>query len=183
MGEDLEDFTQLVGDMRASDAARGRARERSLRQQASEQATFDGLLTDLAESGAEIQLRLRSGRTARGVIIGRGADFVALRPRHGGVTVVASAAVSQLRRPGGDRLPQPTGDRAPTTVGTLAAYLSGIAPDRPQVAVATAGEPGLLVGELRSAGRDVLTLALTGDPPAIVYLALDSVESLSSPPG
>ena len=166
------------------DAVRARARERSLRQQATEEATLGGALVDLAEEKAEIMVRMRSGRVAQGRVVVVGTDFVVLRSSAGGDTVLALGAVSGIRRRPGERPPDTTGRRRPPRPATLAAYIASVAPERPRVALTLAGEPGTLAGELRSAGLDVLTVLLDGNPPVTAYLAVDSLESLSvSPPG
>ena len=181
---DGDDLTRLVGDVRAADAARARSRERALRQQATEDATLEGLLADLADEGADVTVRLRSGTTASGRIVGLGADFFVLKSDAAQAVLVARTAVGSVRRRPGDRGPDTTGDRARTQAASLSAYLAGLAPEHPRVTAAVTGEGSLLVGELRSAGRDVLTIVLDGDPPVTVYLALVSLESLSvSPPG
>jgi hypothetical protein len=185
MAGDRDDLTRLVGEIRATDAARGRSRERWLRQQATEDATLAGVLTDLADEGADVTVRLRSGRPANGRIVRLGKDFFVLQSDPGAsVVVIAQRAVTAIRRRPGDRGPDTTGDRARSQATSLAAYLAAIAPERPRVAASVTGEPGVLVGELRSAGRDVLTLVVDGEPPVTVYLALVSLESLSvSAPG
>jgi hypothetical protein len=185
MAGDRDDLTRLVGDVRATDAARARSRERSLRQQATEDATLEGVLADLADEGADVTIRLRSGASASGRIVALGADFFVLRSDPGGLAAVVSRpALSSVRRRPGDRGPDTTGDQGRSHAASLAAYLAGLAPEHPRVAVTATGESGQLVGHLRSAGRDVLTLVVDGDPPVTVYLALVSLESLSvSPPG
>jgi hypothetical protein len=184
VGVERDDLTRLIAEVRTDDAVRARARERSLRQQATEEATLAGLLADLAEEQAEVTVRLRSGRVAQGRPVAVGTDFVVLRSGATGEVLLALPAISGVRRRPGERAPDTTGRRPPPKAASLAAYISSVAPERPRVAVTLSGEPGSLAGELRSGGLDVLTILLDGDPPAIAYLAVDSLESLSvSPPG
>jgi hypothetical protein len=185
MTGDRDDLTRLVGDVRATDAARARSRERSLRQQATEDATLEGLLADLADEGAEVSVRLRSGASASGHIVGLGSDFFVLEGDAVGPAVVVSRpAVSSVRRRPGDRGPDTTGDQARAQAVSLTAYLAGLAPEHPRLAAIVSGESRPVVGELRSAGRDVLTVVVDGDPPVTVYLAVVSLESVAvSPPG
>src|SRR3546814_9710109 len=69
-----------VAEARVDQAAQGRARERWLRTIAEEEATFAGVLADLAERASGVALSTTAGRRHRGSIGGLGADFVALRP-------------------------------------------------------------------------------------------------------
>jgi hypothetical protein len=184
VGVERDDLTRLIAEVRTDDAVRARARERSLRQQATEEATLAGVLLDLAEEQAEVTLRTRSDRLAQGRLIAVGTDFVVLRSGATSDLLVAVAAISTVRRRPGERAPDTTGRRPPPPARSLAAHIASLAPERPRVTLTLGGEPGSLVGELRSAGLDVLTVLLDGHPPVTAYLALDSLESLSvSPPG
>ncbi|MDP8991956.1 MAG: hypothetical protein M3N31_02715, partial [Actinomycetota bacterium] len=62
----LAELARWGADVRAGDAARSRARERWLRRQASEDATFTGVALDLAEQGAGVAVRTTTGRTLHG---------------------------------------------------------------------------------------------------------------------
>ncbi|HWC38241.1 MAG TPA: hypothetical protein VG476_06920, partial [Acidimicrobiales bacterium] len=53
----LGEISRWAGDARASDAARGRSRERWLRRQAEEEATLPGIALDLAERGEAVVLK------------------------------------------------------------------------------------------------------------------------------
>ncbi len=170
-----DELARLVADSQASAAARARSRERSLRQQATEEATFTGLLLDLAEDGSEVSIRTRAGRSVYGVIAGLGRDFILLRTGAGADTLVVLRALAAVRRRPGQHAPDTAGARPTAGKTSLAAHLSGLAPERPRVAIAVDGEPMMLNGELRAVGVDVATLRLDGEPPVTAYVALASV--------
>jgi hypothetical protein len=153
----------LLADAVAAEAARERASARVLRQAAAEEATFTGVLVDLAERGDAVALRTVGGRTHRGVVRTVGRDFVVVQEGDGRPPVfVALAAVGSLRV---DRelAKAVAGNRPPTVDASFAAVLAGLAADRPRVQVGVAGDGALLVAELATGGRDVLTLRPVSD--------------------
>ena len=77
------------------------------------------------------------------------------------------------------RASAPAGDRAVHLEATFGEALATVAADRPRVLVVTLAGADGLAGELRSVGRDVLTLRLDGDPPSPVYIATSAVAELS----
>jgi hypothetical protein len=169
------DLMRLVAETRTADAVRARSRERVLRQQATGEATFVGLLMDLIEAGTEISVRIRTGTTVQGRPVGMGRDFVAVRPGTGPETWIALRAIASVRSRPGRRPPDPAGER-PSPGGTsLAARLASLAPERPRLAVTVAGEPAPLIGELRAVGSDVATVEVDGGPPVTAYVSLPSV--------
>jgi hypothetical protein len=148
-----------------------------LRQQATADATMTGLLVDLAEEGTEVTVRTNAGRAHHGAIVTVGRDFVIVGAAAGYTCIVLDALAAVRRRPGRHQ-PDTTSHRpAPRSV-TLAAHLADLAPEGPRVAVAVAGEPALLTGQLRAVGRDIATLRLDGDPPVTAYVALRSVSEV-----
>jgi hypothetical protein len=171
------DLARLVSDARAGEAARSRARERSLRQQATAEATLVGLLVDLAEEGAPVTVRTAAGRAHQGPIFTVGRDFVIVGAGSGYTCIVLDALTAVRRRPGRHQ-PDTSSDRAAPRSLTLAAHLADLAPDGPRIAMVVAGEPGVLTGELRAVGRDIATLRLDGEPPVITYVALRSVSEV-----
>jgi hypothetical protein len=170
-----DDLARLVAETRATSAIRARARERSLRQQATATATFSGVLLDLAEADAEVTTRTRGGWTLRGRVTTVGRDFVVLRSAMGGDTFVPLRALTAIRRRPGDRPTDTTGDRRTPSSLSLVAHLADLAPDRPRISVAVDGEPEVLKGELLAVGTDVVTMRLDGDPPPTGYLAVPSL--------
>ena len=156
-GDSLE---AMLADAVAAEAARERSADRLLRQAAAEEATFAGVLVDLAERGERVAVRTAGGRVHRGVVRAVGLDFVVVQPEAGdgdGPPVfVRLAAVTSVRTE--DTPADVTGNRRPPLAASLAAVLGGLAPDRPHVQVGIAGEGAYISGELVSAGFDVLVL-------------------------
>jgi len=174
-----DDLGLLVAEIRAADAVQARARERSLRQQATEEATFHGLLVDLAEARADVTVRTRTGRAVQGRIMILGRDFLGIRVANGSLTLVALGAVSSVRRRPGSHVADTAGARPLPGRLSLAAYLSGLAPERPRIAAVVDGEPAMLSGQLQACGTDVVTLRVDGSPTTTVYVALSSVSELT----
>jgi hypothetical protein len=164
--EPSDPFAELADESAADDAASRRARARWLQRQAAEEATLAGTLVDLAESGADVSLRSRSGRMHRGTITSVGGDFLVM-----GDAWIALAAVVAVRTAAARSTP---GDRGPARDVRLAEALGELAADRPSVVVVpVAGEP--LRGELVAVGADVLTLTLAGDVASRCDIALGAV--------
>ena len=155
-------FVELLDRARADQAIAERARERSLREQAAEGATFAGVLVDLAEHAAPVTLRTVAGRTHRATVAAVGADVVMLRTAAGEDVLVRLGAVATVRaRPGG-RLHAAGRDRKPRGARLLE-VLSTLAPERPRVSVVTTGSVDPVRGDLVAVGTDVVTLRLEGD--------------------
>ena len=174
--EDLgSGFARLVGDARSADAVSARVRERHLRDAAGADATVLGIALDLAEEGAEVVVSTDVGRSVAGRITMVAADAIAV-----GSTLVALGAVVAIRRPPG-RAPveSPSGQRPAPRSSSFAVLVGELASDRPRVAIAARGEAALLTGELRSAGADVVTIRLDGEPACIAYVSLASVSLLT----
>ena len=172
------DLTRLVSDSRAEDAARQRIRERNLRAAAVTDATFSGLLVDLAERGETVALRTAHGRTLTGRITLVARDAIAL-DSGAGLSYIKLDRITALRRAPGVRADEPSGDRPPPRTTSLAALLADLAPERPRVALVLDGEPALAVGELRAVGVDVLTVRLDGEPPVTAYFAAAQLSELT----
>jgi hypothetical protein len=170
----LADLAAWQVDQRTEDAARARARERSLRLQAEEEATLAGMLIDAAERGEPVVVMVQGGRTHRGQVVAVGADYVAVRSGGGRLAFVTLAAVGAVRAGG----PTASGARPPGTT-ELVDVLGRLVEDRPRVQVVTAGE--VLNGDLVAVGRDVATLRLDNADPPLAYVALASVSEVSLP--
>jgi hypothetical protein len=160
-----------VADARVADAAGRRSRERWLREVAAQEATMAGVLLDLAERRTAVALDTGAGRSHRGVVVAVGVDFVALQLRSGAEVLVALRAIAAVRLLAGEDVA--TGDRGDATGITLVEVLSTMAAERTRVLLVTRGEP--VSGELRSAGRDVVTVRTDADQPATAYVPLDGV--------
>jgi len=179
----VEDLERWAADARAREAAGARVRERWLRSQAEEEATLAGVLLALAERRATVVLATEAGRRHRGVVTGVGVDFVALEAPGGTTTLVALAALGDVRVGDGPTHPRPrattTGDGAGRggALGVrLGEVLAQAAGQRPRVLV-QAGEASV-VGDLRAVGLDVVTVITDGAAGA-VYVALASLSEVS----
>ena len=165
-----------AADAVVDEAARTRLRERWLRVQAEESASLAGALIDLAERRTPLVIDVGDHRV-RGVVVGVGGDFVALRATDGpgrDVLVRLSAIAVVRPEPGAVEV---RGDRTVLFDLTLDAVMGPVAADRPDVLVRTS-HGQVVRGELRSAGVDVLRLRADGDPPAPVWVPLDAVTVL-----
>jgi hypothetical protein len=166
-----------VADARIDDAARRRTSERWLRQQAEEEASFAGVLVDLAERGAVVTVHVgtQPGRAHRGLISLVGRDFVRVEVPGAGAVLVASAMVSSVRI---DRAGTPvTGDRAVTTQLALAEVLTGLAAERERALFVPAGGWAPVCGTVESVGQDVVVVRTDGEagPGGLAYLPLPRI--------
>jgi hypothetical protein len=162
-------LARWAAEATVDEAARSRARERWLRIQAEEEASLAGALVDLAERGRPVLLDGGAHRL-RGLIVGVGADFVAMRSDAGQQVLVPLGAVEVVRaQPGSEVI----GDRSSTLDVTLATVLGPIAADRTEVLVHT--DRQAVRGLLRAVGGDVLRVRSDGDPPAPVWVPLAAV--------
>ncbi len=166
-----------AAEARVDEAARARSRERWLRAQAEEEGSLAGVLADLGEAGAAVTVATRAGGRHGGIVRSVGADFVALAPAAGpgGEVVVALAAVTAVRTGPGTR--RVAGDRRIDAALRLLDVIVGLAAEREQVRVATAGGEAA-TGVLASVGRDLAVVRGTGDPPAVTYLPLDAITEI-----
>lgn len=170
-------LAHFVADAAVDEAARSRSLERSLRQQASEDASFTGVLLDLAERGRPIVLSTGGGRRHRGVVRTVAADFCILRADSGFDQLVSYRALGVVRPlPSED---QTVGDRPATLDVGLTDALVHLCDDRPRLRIGLMGDPDAQVGELRSVGRDVIALRMDGDPPPTAYLQVALIAELA----
>jgi hypothetical protein len=177
---------QWAADARAKEAADARVRERWLRAQAAEEASLAGVLLALAERRETVVLTTAPGRRHRGVVTGVGMDFVVIEGPAGTPTLVALAALADVRVAEGGTEPASRSAARTTTTGDgagrgalgvrLGDVLAQAAGQRPRVAV-HAGAASV-VGQLRAVGSDVLTVRTDGDARA-VYVGLASVSEVS----
>lgn len=176
-GGDDRELAALLADAVAAEAGRARSAERMLRTAAEESATFGGVLVDLAERAEPLTVRTTSGRLHRGTIVAVGRDFLVVRSDANPPVFVAAWAVASVRVTRGMRS-DTAGDRPPPYDASFAAVVGGLAADRPRIQLGITGESTLLVGDLRAAGQDLLTLRLDGTPQGTLYVPVDSVEDL-----
>ena len=166
-----------VADARSADAAAARARQRWLQVQADESATFVGVLVDLAEQGAPVVIHGRGGRRHRGTIAAVASDFCALRTSGDRDVLLAFGGIGSVRPDA--RTASPSGDRAVRADLGLAEMLSVLAVERPRVLIVTTADAESIAGELRSVGRDVVTIRLDGAPRASAYVAIAAIAEVS----
>ena len=161
-------------DFRVDEAARARTRERWLRQQATEEATFTGLLVDLAERRAAIVLRTTSGSAHHGVVTAVGADFVALRAPDGATRLVTLRVVTAVEGADGMTLRELSGSRAEPADARLVDVLAQVAADRRRVLLVAESET--FAGEVDAVGADVVRVRRGGSP---VYVRLVSITEVA----
>ncbi len=180
----MEDLERWAADARAREAADARVRERWLRSQAEEESSLAGVLLALAERRETVVLTTVSDRRHRGMVTGVGVDFVAFEVLAGTPTLLALAALGDVRvaedgvRPRSASRKATTGD--PAGRGALGVRLGDVlaqaAGQRPRVSL-QAGVASV-VGELRAMGSDVLTVRPDGGA-GTVYVGLASLSEVS----
>lgn len=172
----LNELERWAADARVHEAGLGRSRERWLRQQASEEASLVGVLTDLAERGTPLVITTSSGRRHRGGVHGLGVDFCSLRTETGQGQLIRFDAVATIRTLPAERAV--TGDRTVDLSLRLSDVLLGLAAERPTVLVVATGDETAR-GELRAVGTDVVTIRGDGQPPATIYVPIASITEVS----
>jgi hypothetical protein len=160
----------------ADEAIAARSRERWLVTAAGEDATFAGVLLDLAERGAPVVVAGAHRRRHRGVIAGVGADFVVVRGADGTQVLLTHTGIASLRPE--PRAAPAAGDRPVLVDVGFAEALAALAGERPRVLAVTTVDADGVAGELRSVGRDVAVLRLDGSTRATVYVPLATVAEL-----
>ena len=175
---DERDLTRAAAELRTDDAARSRSRQRWLRSQAEEEATFGGVLVDLGERARPVVISCRSGRSHQGWIVGVGVDCVTMLTQRDERIVVVLDAIAFVRPQAHEEAT--VGDRCVSGDASLAEVLAEWASERPQIHVVAFDGTAGVRGELRAVGRDVLTLRLDGNPPTTGYVRLASVSEVSA---
>jgi len=182
LGRGGPDLLARLGEWVASaavdEAAAARARERWLRRIAAEEATFAGVLLDLAERSAPVVVTGRGGRRHRGLLRAVGADFCGLRTPEGADVLLTYGGIASVRPEAGAEAV--SGDRPVTIDVGIAEALAALTPDRPRVLVVTIADTDGMAGELRAVGADVLTLRFDGAGRSIVYVPIASVAEVRS---
>src|SRR3954469_2899102 len=92
----LSEITRFLADQRVQDAVDARARQRWLRQMASEDGTFSGVLVDVAEQGRVAVVATTSGRRHRGRLRGIGTDFCVIHTETG-LVLLARRSIASVR--------------------------------------------------------------------------------------
>lgn len=176
----LDDLERWAAESLAREAADERVRERWLRRQTEDGATFSTLLLDLAERDATVILATMPGQRHQGRITVVGADFTAVRTSVGHLTLLPFAWLSTVV-PGGEwtgAYAAGTPEDRPAPLGVmLADALAEAAATRPRVSLRSGGSA--VAGELRSMGADLITLAVGEPRPRPTYVRLGSVSEVS----
>jgi hypothetical protein len=159
---------EWLADARVESSADARAKEHWLRAAADADATFAGILLDLAERAVGVAVATVAGRRLHGVVVVLGADFFALRVASGGEVLVALRAIASVRT-------APTvgvagGERVVTTGLRLQDVLGALAAERARVRLVVLDGGEVVSGELRSVGQDVVTLRTDGEGQASAYV-------------
>ncbi|MGI9033062.1 MAG: hypothetical protein ACR2HY_05180 [Acidimicrobiales bacterium] len=185
---DLDEIERWAAGARAAEAADARLREHGLRRQAEEATAMCGLLLDLAERKAAVIVVTTTGHHLVGRLHAVGADFVAVGTGPSRTTLVAQNAIGAVRMARADgghsgrgRLGPISGardgGRAPARAVTIADVLAHAVGRRPRMRFQTGA--GMVAGELRSIGADVISVHVDGDPPGLAYVRLASVSEVS----
>jgi hypothetical protein len=172
-GESLE---RWLGELRADEAAAARRREGWLRRQEAEATTLAGLLRDFAEHATTVVVRTITGARHIGQVTTVAADFAAITTSANTVLLRERAIASIAAEPG-SHAPMPSGDRQPLDryFDDVVAALAG---DNPRV-VATYASGGVVSGELREVGSDVLGIATSAPTSRLTYVPLSALLELS----
>lgn len=168
-GAEAGGVDRWVADARADEALEARRRALWARQQAEEDASFRGLLVELAERDTTVVVRTNDGRQHRGTVRSVGADWCAFETDGGGVVWLALGALASVRpEPGGNSLP--AGDRSLDADVNLLDALTDLVVDRTLVVVRVSGDADPMRGRIVSVGRDVARLAADspGREPVVV---------------
>jgi hypothetical protein len=171
----VDELLQLLDEARADERGASRGRERVLRQAAEEGARLAGTLVDLAERGSGVTIRTEAGRAHHGAVRVVATDFCVVGTEAGDVWVALAGIVTVRPHPGERHAPA-TGDRTSLDL-LLVEALARVAPERPRVALVTAGGEAT-AGELRAVGEDVVTLRLDGDPRAVCYVSASAIREV-----
>ena len=177
---DDDDLTALVhgpGATAGDDAAAARSRERWLRQEAEDGATFEGLLCDLADLGAGVTVSCHSGSSHAGRVVEVAAGCFVLALGDGARAVLEVGAVAAVRPDPDHRLGAAAGNRVPPSARTIDEVLRSELDRRPRIRVVSAGGPPL-TGRLLAVGLDVVTVALEGADRSVCYIPSSSLSEV-----
>ena len=162
-----------LAEARIEGSADARARERWLHASAEADATFAGVLLDLAERRGPVAIASAGGRRHHGTIEVTGADFVALRLASGAEVLLPLVTVSAVRTV--PRADASLGEQAVATELRLVEVLAELAAERTRVLLVPADGAESVAGALRAVGQDVVTVRTDGDPPATAYVPVRSI--------
>lgn len=166
-----------LADARVEGSADARARERWLQAAAEADATFVGVLLDLAERGAPVAVSTNAGRRHHGSVEVIGADFAALRTAGGAELLLVLAAITSVRT--APLVGATMGERVVTTELRLMEVLAELTTERTRVLLVTVDGRDAVAGELSAVGYDVVRLRTDADPPATAYVPAGSIAEVT----
>lgn len=167
-------LVELLDEGRTGAGHAERARERSLRQAAEEEASLAGTLVDLAERGSRVVVRTEAGRIHAGVVEVVGGDYCVVRTDTGAAAHLLLAAVATVRPSPGERHAPASGDRGAAADLRLLEALGRVVHERPRVAVVIRGGE-IVVGVLRAVGADVVTVRPGSGTEGPCYVAAGAI--------
>lgn len=151
-----------------------RRRERWLRRQAEEEATFAGVLVDLAEAAAPVTIATPTRKVHRGRVRAVGTDFALVEVDGGRHGILRHRAIAWARQDDSTRPAR--GDRPLALSMTFEQALRATLEPHELVQVVAAGPAEPVDGEVIGLGADVLTLR-RGDR-SRVHLPLANVDEV-----
>lgn len=166
-------LSSWLADCQVDEAAAARARQRSLENQAAQEATIAGVVIDLAEQDLPVTLKTNAPQAFSGQIIAVGSDFVFVLDSERGEVVVPTQAITTITSAPTSRMV--SGVRTQSSV-SLAEMLNDLVLEKARVTIAVGADA--VSGRLHSVGTDVVVVALSGAPQDMVYIAVAAIDHL-----
>ncbi|HEX4864972.1 MAG TPA: hypothetical protein VFV02_12930 [Acidimicrobiales bacterium] len=162
-------FARWAAQERTAQAAGMRSRERSLRDQAAGEATWSGLLVDLAETRSELAMEVGT-RRIRGTLVGVGQDFCVLDQEGRRPVLIPIERIAAVWKEN-----PASGSRFPDLELTFGAALAGLADERAPVRVILGGGSPV-IGELIGFGTDLVTIRTDSSTRRTVHVRISQIE-------
>ncbi|HUE59856.1 MAG TPA: hypothetical protein VMO88_09765 [Acidimicrobiales bacterium] len=162
-------FGRWAAAERTAQAAGVRSRERTLRDQAAGEATWAGLLVDLAETLAQVSLGV-GARRLTGILVGVGRDFCVLDQRGGRPLLIPNERIVAVWKES-----PASGSRFPHLELSFEAALAGLAEERSPVCIHLAGG-SQVSGDLVGCGTDLVTVRTEAPARQSVHVRTDHIE-------
>ena len=151
----LDGLARWLADCLVDEAAAARSRQRSLEQQAAQEASIAGVLLNLAERGRLVNIKTLTGQTCEGHLTSVGADFVFMHAHENQELLIPNRSIAVIKSSGTNCLS--LGTRTPSTV-CLADTLEWLAADKAHVEVVVADET--VRGRLQTSGTDLIAISV-----------------------
>ncbi len=156
------------------EAAKARARQRLLEQQANDDANLIALLLDLSERKRAVLITTTGSHRVRGMVVAIGIDFVVVREPRLGDVIVPLRCLALVRTLTSDDV---AGTERPVAFEvSLAVALAELAEEQPTVVVSAGGDE--FRGRLRSAGSDLIVVKLDGARRELIHAATHCLDHL-----